>query len=426
MQTQEPITLHLPDIWQLPIDTEAEKKHKKDLMIKWLACKQLSHAWQMEGNIDLPNRYRIDLTGMNLFNFKYLVRHGLTGFSNTHCDLLPKEDASHLCTLIADKESSYLEQDAALLYADFQKGSPICVLTGYEGHRAVVSFDGDYLILSNKGGETRKPVELYKIDRKKVDAAVIQQLLDLKSQESENYTKWVKAIEENFGAAKDPLCFCIEQAYPLSSFQQVGNCEWESLQTNVYAALLLHRLKDRFLLEEIKDLIDSTNRTFLELQQFIQLQTLESFFKTFNVQEDGIPFESLDPSFLRSLFVQYWCTQSPSSEFTEKMDGLETRYFQSLDEMTRALRKTEKLYYTQMSRVPYLAKDLAKIWMPTVLATTCSLAFNSAISRYIPLTPLIPIWPLSYFTSQNLQMLTPFYSYSIYYSTQLLRRNFAI
>lgn len=426
MKTQEPLTLHLPDIWQLPVDTDAAKHYRINLIIKWLACKQLSHAWQIEGNIDLPNRLKINLTGMNLFNFKYILRSGLSGFSKKHSDLLSGEDASHLCTLLADRESSYLKQDAGLLYADFQKGSPISVLTGFKGHRIVVSFDGDYLIVANKGGETRKPLELYKIDRKKVDAAAIQQLLDLTSQESDGYTKWLKAVDKHFGAAKDSLCLCIEQAYPLSSFQQVGNCEWESLQTNVYGAMLLHRLKNHFTSQEKAELIASTDRTFQEWQQFVQLESLGAFFNVFDIKENGVPFETLDPSLLRSLFVQYWSTQSPSSEFKEKMDELETRYFQSLDNMTRALRKTEKICYTQMSQVPYLAKDLASVWMPTALATTCTIAIDSALFNYFPVTPLIPIWPLSYLNTNNLRVLAPFYAYSLYYSTQLLRRNFAI
>ncbi len=408
------------------MDTEAAKRYRKDLIIKWLACKQLSHAWQIGGNINLPNRLRVNLTGMNLFNFKYILRYGLSEFSKKHGDLLPAKDAAHLCTLLADRGSSALIQNAGLLYADFQKGSPISVLTGFKGHRVVVSFDGNYLILANKGGETRKPLELYKIDRERVDASAIQQLIDLTSQESDDYAKWLKAVDKHFGAAKDSLCLCIEQAYPLSSFQQVGNCEWESLQTNVYGVMLLHRLKNHFTSQEKAELIASTNRTFQEWQQFVQLQSLGSFFNAFNIQENRLPFETLDPSLLRSLFVQYWSTQSPASEFKERMDELEGRYFQSLDTMTRALRKTEKIYYTQMSQVPYLAKDLAGVWMPTALATTCTVAIDSVLSNYIPVTPLIPIWPLSYLTTTNLRVLAPFYAYSVYYSTQLLRRNFAI
>lgn len=346
MHTQGPIELNLPDIWQLPMDTALERDYRKNLILKWLACKQLSHAWQLGGKIDLPNRLTINLTGMNLFNFKYILRIGLSEFSQKHDNLLPKEDLSYLSTLLADRESSSLKQSADLLYADFQKGSPISVLTGFKGHRVVVSFDGNYLILANKGRESRKPLEVYRIDRLKINATVLQRIIDLSSQRAEDYAKWLKQIHEHLSAVKNSLCVCIEQAYPLSSSQQVGNCEWESLQTNIYGALLFHRLKNCLTRKEKETLLTSTNQTFQEWQQFMQLQALGTFFEIFNIKESGIAFKKLDPGLLHSLFIQYWSTPSPSIEFKTKMDELETHYFQNLDSMTRALRKTEKIYYT--------------------------------------------------------------------------------
>lgn len=399
---------------------------------KFNSIKQVAHAWQIGGVCYIQN-FPVNLEGAMFVDFRKTFQQKLQEFSTT-CNISP-EETEHLCSLLDTREDNIFKQDSSLLFDDFSKGKPVSISSGFKGHRVIVAFDKDYLLIANKGLATRSPIELYKINPQKIDKSKFEEIINLYNESEATYNKWLSTISHNYDATKDILSRCIEQAYPLSSYQWVGNCVWESLQTCVYGILMLNRLKDRFdKLESRKKiiLIDTSNKVFLQWQEFLQIQSLERLFRANNPSSHPLPsllanskeesldrlitFEGIDQNFLRNIFRQYWNTKSTSIEFKLSMDQLESQYLKTLHGIALTYAKIDKLYYNQMSQIPYIVKDLAIVWAPSVF-TTAIVTLTHAL-----LPPSVR--PGSNFL--GIYLLLSSYAYTIDKTIRLTRRHFAI
>jgi hypothetical protein len=406
---------------------------KNAFVEKQSSLKQVAHAWQI-GGTGYINKHRFDLEGTRYIDFRKTFQKSLQNFSTTNNEILSLKETELLCTLLEEREVELCEQDAAILFEDFQKEKPVSISSGFEGHRVIIAFDKDYLIIANKGMATRRPIELYKISPEKITKVDFQEIINLSDKPEAMYKKWLNNISNKFNATKDPLSLFIEQAYPLSSYQQVGNCVWESLQTCVYGILMLHRLQDKFdesaLIRE-ETLIDTTNKVFLHWREFLQIQSLERYFCANRTPSNPLPcltgnskeespnklstFEGIDQNLLRNVFRQFWSTKSTSIEFKQTMDKLESQYLKTLNGFRLAYAKTEKFYYNQTKQFPHIIKDLATVWTPSVLNTAIA-----AASYTLP--PSIRPEPKHF----AITLLLPSYLYSISRTAELTRRYFAI
>lgn len=412
----------------------------KALIEKFSSIKQVAHAWQLSGAAYIRD-LRVEVEGSRFVDFRRIFKESLKDFSAANTSCISQEETDLCCSLLEEREGNEVlaeiipnnkifKQDANLLFNDFQGGKPVSISSGFIGHRAVVSFDGDYLLIANKGMSTRRPIEIYKINREKINKSDFQELINLCGEPKAAYKKWLSAISQRFDATKDSLSLCIEQAYPLSSYQQVGNCVWESLQTCVYGTLMLHRLKRNFHTlssSENRILIDTANKAFMQWREFLQMQSLERYLRANSTPSKPLPslmearkegtanelitFEDIDQNLLRNIFRQFWSTKSTSIEFKKNMDELESQYFKSLQGFALTRAKTEKLYYNQMSRFPYIVRDLAFVWTPSVLTT----AIGGVLYHTIR---------LNLFNSCS-QVLFSCYAFSIVSTVQLTRRYFA-
>ncbi|MDP1608894.1 MAG: hypothetical protein Q8L98_06235 [Chlamydiales bacterium] len=402
------------------------------------AIKQLAHAWQLAG-VAYINTHPIKLEGTRFVDFRKHFKKSLQDFLTTNHAIISLKETEFLSSLLNERDSKlegeiFFKQDASLLFDDFQKEEPVSISSGFQGHRVIVAFDKDYLLIANKGAATRRPIEVYKINPEKITKAAFEEIINLADQSEETYDKWLSNISHNFDATKDSLSLCIEQAYPLSSYQEVGNCVWESLQTCVYGMLLLNRLRENF--DELASsktiaLVDTSNKVFLQWREFLQIQSLERFFRANSTPSNPLPylianpneeslddlitFEGIDQNLLRNVFRQFWSTKSISIEFKEKMDKLESQYLKNLHGFALTSAKIEKLYYNQMGQIAPIVKDLAKVLAPSALST----AVVALVYTFTPeITPE--------FINHSGRLLVPSYSYSILRTTQLARRYFAI
>lgn len=408
------------------------------------AIKEAGHAWQVGGTFQFKN-LKIELEGTVSIDFKKRFQDSLRDFAASYPKMINNEELNFLCSLLKEREitrsqeelQNYLRslqegrisdqfvQSSDLLYDDFLKGEPISISSGFLGHRVIVSIGKDYLMIANKGAAVRKPIEVYKIDPQTITKAHLQEIIDLRLKPKKEYQQWLKAISEKFKTSKDAVSLCIEQAYPISNYQEVGNCVWESLQTCVYGMFLLHRLKESKNPFESRIDIEKTNQTFLFWREFLQLQSLEKIFRECNNypnllsslneknENQQITFEKIDTTFLRNVFRQYWYTLLPSSHFKNTMDKLESLYFRTMSGPALHYAKAEKFYYNQISRFPYVVKDLTKVWMPSVAVTTAL-----AASAYF--------WPPARNTEFLCRILAPLYSFSLFHTYHIARRHFAI
>lgn len=394
---------------------------------KFNSIKQVAHAWQL-GGVGYINNFRVDLEGTRFVDFREIFQANLQEFSKGNPDIISLEESEILNSLLNERS-----QEASLLFDDFQKGKPVSISSGFKGHRVIIAFDKDYLLIANKGLATSRPIELYKINPEKITQAAFEEIINLRIESEAKYNKWLSSISHLFDAKKDALSLCIEQAYPLSSYQEVGNCVWESLQTCVYGTLMLNRLRGGFeKLEPNKKitLIATSNKVFLLWKEFLQIQSLERFFRAHSPPSNPLPnlienpksldniisFEGLDQNILRNILRQFWSTKSTSIEFKHKMDNLESQYLKTLQGLALTYAKTEKLFYNHMSQLPYIVKDLATVWAPSALNTAI------AVLSYALLPPTIKPEP----KKLGIFLLLPAYSYSIFRTIQLARRHFAI
>lgn len=394
---------------------------------------QVAHAWQI-GGISYINNHRVDLEGTIFVDFRKTFQKSLQDFHTTNNEIVSPKETELLCSLLDEREVEVFKQDASVLFEDFLKGKPVSISSGFKGHRVIIAFDKDYLIIANKGMATRRPIELYKISPAKITKSNFQEIISLINEPEAMYNKWLSNISHKFNATKDSLSLFIEQVYPLSSYQQVGNCVWESLQTCVYGILMLNRLQDKF--DEStpireKTLIDTTNKVFLQWREFLQVQSLERYFRANSTPSNPLPcltenskeespnepstFEGIDQNLLRNIFRQFWSTKSTSIEFKHAMDKLESQYLKTLSGFRLAHAKTEKLYYNQTRQFPYIIKDLVTVWTPSVLSTAIA-----AASCALP--PSIRPEP----KNLGIYLLLPSYSHSIFRTVQLTRRYFAV
>lgn len=392
------------------------------------ALKQVAHAWEI-GGIGYVDNSRIQLNG-SIFNFRKIFQQNLQKFSTENDGIISLRETEFLHSLLNEREGNFLtKQDASLLFDDFSKGDPVSVTSGFVGHRVIVAFDKDYLLIANKGMATRKPIEVYKINPEKITAAVFQEIINLIGEPQAIYEKWLSNISCHFDATKDALSLSIEQGYPLSSYQLVGNCPWESLLTCIYGMLTLNRLRDHFerlVPSERTTLINTSAKVFWQWQEFLKIQSLERFFRAHSTSSNPLPylianpeeeslddlvtFEGIDRNFLRNVFRQFWSTKSISIDFKHKMDKLEAQYLKTLSGSALVFAKAEKFYYNQISRVPYIIKDLSTVWAPSVIGTAVTVSYTLPIVR--------PEFKYAL-------LLFP-YSFSIPRTVSLVRRHFAI
>lgn len=393
------------------------------------SLKQIAHAFQVNGKVKLGSR-QIELEGALHNQFRRLFQRSLQAFAEEYTGISSLEKDC-LITLIDQREETQeagqpynftkgIFQSVDRLFEDFQQGKAVSLSSGYTGHSVIVSFEDNYLLIANKGGETRRPVEVYQIDRQKVTKQHFQEILDLMREDKaltkepkEAYNKWYGSLSNKFHATKNSLCLCIEQAYPFSSYQYVGNCVWESLQTSVYGSLLLNRLKngyDKLTASEKKIVIADTNKVFQQWQEFLKLVSLARYVTTFKATS----IENLDQNLLRKIFRQYWSSHPIFLPYIEKMESLETEYMKKLQGLSLTFAKAERHYYHKLRSVPYVVQDLTKVWIPSVLSTGASaLAYHFHVPKII---------------QERLfgNLLLSSYGFSLIQTVRLARRHFAI
>lgn len=410
----------------------SSKRNTKDFIEKFSSIKQVAHAWKI-GGVSYVDNQRIDLEGARFVDFRKTFQKSLQDFYATNKGMISPKEMELLSSLLEEREVELFKQDASVLFEDFQKGKSVSISSGFIGHRVIIAFDKDYLLIANKGMATRRPIEIYKINPEKITKNSFQEIVNLSDGSELEYNKWLGNISSNFNATKDPLSLYIEQAYPLSSYQEVGNCVWESLQTCVYGILMLNRLRVGFdsSSSKTKILINTSNKVFLTWQEFLKIQSLERFFRAHHTSSNPLPcltersteeisdglitFEGIDRDILRNIFRQFWGNKPISIEFGNKMEKLEMQYLNNLNGVSLTCAKIEKLYYNQMSQFSYIVRDLTTVWIPSVLNTAI------AATSYV-LPPSVKPDPIKLW----IYLLLPSYSYSVLETIKLTRRYFAV
>lgn len=134
---------------------------------------------------------------------------------------------------------------------DFQRGKPVILYSGFHGHSINIVLYKSYLVITNKGAGSSRPIEAYRINPTKITKQYINDVKNLGNLPSEDFYK-------NFGSKSSArtdavllnkveatpskgLLSLLEARYDPKDFQLMGNCVWESLETALHVVMVLQQ-----------------------------------------------------------------------------------------------------------------------------------------------------------------------------------------
>lgn len=132
-------------------------------------------------------------------------------------------------------------------------------------------------MICDRGGiQFRKPLEIHRLDPKKIDLAAIQLLLTTRNQKAEeSYKSLRETLPKALGFTQTANEIALENLIAISE-QIVGNCSWASNEGIVKAFLFLDRLKaNSFKVDEsskiLKLILEPVYDSWLIYQQILLL-----------------------------------------------------------------------------------------------------------------------------------------------------------
>lgn len=265
-----------------------------------LVLKELTHAFEIGGFRNIGEKVELEGWFSEIFASSFQTQ--INAFTGQYPESLNPDEALKLnqilkasiaartIRLIPDETEKNLEietRSSLMSKKIFFDKSPTLFHTGFQGHAIEILFQGNYMIICNKGGGSKKPIQMLDISRE--DLATVEKLvkktMEISSGSKNAYAAWLKEITEKFSPKEnDPLPKLLEQNYPFELAQIVGNCAWESLETALYASLVLDRLGSKF--DEInrshfESALAKTNKDFGVFMAFINVNTLKNYINSF-------------------------------------------------------------------------------------------------------------------------------------------------
>lgn len=332
--------------------------------------KLLSHSWSVKGYSTIGGKQK-DLEGVeggfsNYFANK--MKTSLNLFANRFPTALTVDELNAVVdplNKIID-EGSYMDrsrfQNPARMIEDIRQGKFVFIPTGYKGHSIIVIIHDGYLVIANKGGASRKPIEAYKVDTSTLTESVIQEIIDLHNYSEENYAKWLDSIPTTFNSTQNNFTNLLEESYPLEPTQRVGNCAWESLETAVFAAWLMRRLTKEKNLDSSTPIVENVKQSFSHWVESTKLYALEKYLKELSSSSESSN-SRLDQNVILTIFNTAW-TMPWSEEHEKQLIKLEQYYLNSI--------KSEKypwIMFTLVKSTHKIRKTFSRIasFIPTWL-----------------------------------------------------------
>ncbi len=276
-----------------PTRAAANTSDENSISRECFAAKLLSHSLQLTGDlIFLGGKLRLEGSKSPWLCWEML--ESFHGFIQEYPNRL---QANEIELVIAQLSQGGMDREAERNYsrmvAQIQRsnidGPLVQFHTGYEGHTAEWVFLNQHLMISNKGAESRRVGEVYRIDSNLLDARRIKNMIvDLKKDDKGTYRTMLKTLPIFFGAISDEFTQFIESTYPFQELgvaHEGGFCSWVSVETAVFFTLALARFTKTYATPEvIKELQD----TFIAWVRFTQLYAMEKYFN--QIDHGEFPF----------------------------------------------------------------------------------------------------------------------------------------
>ena len=262
----------------------------RDLLIQkeMLKLITLAHSTHLAGNgqIQLMDEefpsISIELEGLTNFYAYKKMKNATTLFSELN--ELAENESIHLQEFV---ECGFLNSNSHTLDR-IRNGLPVSTPTGFFDHSVCVLIWGSYFILCNRGYETRRVVEIYRCNSKKINSAILERIKKAANLSSDLYKNLFfkelpKILEFQpqgpFEKSFEELCT------ETLNKQTVGNCSWAAPEAGVFAFFALFNLlanSQGQLNKPIPSSIhsqqaDPITKKFIEWQSFMQTFSLENY-----------------------------------------------------------------------------------------------------------------------------------------------------
>jgi hypothetical protein len=220
----------------------SQSKELKELNTLIVQRKLLGHAWEIKGQSDFIKSQAketvlsISLEGhfspqWNQFMKKHLNR--------METDALFSKEQSSLIKHLFDLGTNPNSYSIADQIQRIEAGLPIIIGSGFIGHEVIILIWKNTIVICNRGGASRKPIEIHHLGAK-IDAAVLEKIQKVKhSGTEEDYKNLMfHKLPAGLRFRQSDFDHILEQ-FNLLPTQIIGNCSFISPTTAIYAFLLL-------------------------------------------------------------------------------------------------------------------------------------------------------------------------------------------
>ncbi len=239
---------------------------------------------KLEGAYGAPGWFR--LMSKNFHFFKQAYPH-----------LLSDERASLLIDTL-NFAAEIPMQNSTSISKRMEAGLPIIVTTGYENHLVTILIWNDQIVICNRGGASRRPMEIFRFSTGVINAEAIIKIMKIKNLSKKFYENFLNfLVPPDF--KQNDLDYILQFATTLPS-QVVGNCSWVSAITAVFAMMLIGGVRgehkgrlgdddDIISFQELEERIEAEVNLYRTWIAFQQVSSLERLMKP--IKEENLHFK---------------------------------------------------------------------------------------------------------------------------------------
>lgn len=186
--------------------------------------------------------------------------------------------------LFSAQESQALQElyQSALIYdpqvvVDQVNRAPTLPLSGWRDHAITFLLYEDHFIICNRIKTARKPIEIYKYDKKEFSKEIVERIFEVRSSGKEDYMKLLEELHNKLNFQQTSFEKEIESSCKLTH-QETNNCTWISSETAALAFLIMKALYEQNPSEKaISSIVDTQAEKFNIWLAFNQLYNLERY-----------------------------------------------------------------------------------------------------------------------------------------------------
>lgn len=303
---------------------------------------QLAHAWHLKGTTSLINKdsgqvvLSTSLEGARVPGQFHQMCKDLKLFAETY----PELNSPLFKALGEAVNFSSTVKTNEEIFNRIEMGLPTFVSTGYKNHEVTLLIWKDQLVICNRGGASRHPLEIFHIDPKSLNLELIKTIgEESKKFDSEAYKKlFFEELPVQLSFSQTPLDSRLQNATLLSE-QEVGNCTWLSPMTAIYAMLLIGGTNEKS--AALSSQINSQVELYRTWLRFEQISTLERIMKL--LPQEKTPFQTDHFLIQNAIRRAYLLVFDP--QLTKRLEQLIETYMGTLESEELTQFKTDLCYW---------------------------------------------------------------------------------